>query len=296
MGLALVLPKRRFRVIKLVITDLDDTLYPWLSFFVPAFYAMAEEVAAIVGEDLKTVLAEYKEIHQRIGTVEAPFTTLLLPSVKRAFPNLSEEQQIERLDPAFHRFNHERKYRLRLFPGVRKMLEDLRSSGITIVGYTESITENVAFRLGQLEIDSFFSRIYVSDSQNRKNDDSKIYKKTTIVHGKKPNSNVLKQIIANENCTIDEAVYLGDSLTKDIYMAKQLGITAILFCDPEPLDAELYRKLVAISSWSTTDFENESRIRNECIQRAICPDYTITNALELMKIINLINGRDINGN
>ena len=32
-------------MIKLLVTDLDDTLYSWLGFFVPAFYAMAEEIA-----------------------------------------------------------------------------------------------------------------------------------------------------------------------------------------------------------------------------------------------------------
>lgn len=278
-------------MIKLLITDLDDTLYPWLSFFVPAFYSMAEEVASIVHEDLETVLSEYKEIHQRIGTVEAPFTTLQLPSVKRAFPELSEAQRKERLDTAFHRFNHERKYRLGLFPGVQEMLETLHENGVSIVGYTESATENGAYRLRQLRIDSFFSRLYVSDSQKMDHDDDDIFEKTIIVHGKKPNSEVLKQIIANENCSIDETLYFGDSLTKDTYMAKQLGVTSILFRNPDPVDAELYSKLVAISSWTPNDFEKEARIRNECIQKAIHPDYTITNALELIEIIEQINRR-----
>lgn len=31
-------------MIKLVITDLDDTLYSWIGFFIPAFYDMVQEL------------------------------------------------------------------------------------------------------------------------------------------------------------------------------------------------------------------------------------------------------------
>lgn len=51
-------------MIKLLVTDLDDTLYSWIGFFVPAFYAMAEEVAAITHVDFRVILSEYKTIHR----------------------------------------------------------------------------------------------------------------------------------------------------------------------------------------------------------------------------------------
>ena len=34
---------------RLLITDLDDTLYDWLGFFIPSFYAMVDEVVKITG-------------------------------------------------------------------------------------------------------------------------------------------------------------------------------------------------------------------------------------------------------
>ena len=46
---------------KMLITDLDDTLYGWLDFFVPAFYSMAEEVACILSVDLSLLINEYKK-------------------------------------------------------------------------------------------------------------------------------------------------------------------------------------------------------------------------------------------
>ena len=45
---------------KLLITDLDDTLYDWAGFFVPAFYAMVDEIVAITGLDRDGLLREYR--------------------------------------------------------------------------------------------------------------------------------------------------------------------------------------------------------------------------------------------
>ena len=69
-------------MIKLLITDLDDTLYSWIGFFVPAFYGMLDELSVILNEPQQVLIDEYKEIHQERGSVEYPFATLRLPSVK----------------------------------------------------------------------------------------------------------------------------------------------------------------------------------------------------------------------
>lgn len=50
-------------MVKLFITDLDDTLYSWLEFFVPALYDMAEEVSRILGIPEEQLLEEYKLVH-----------------------------------------------------------------------------------------------------------------------------------------------------------------------------------------------------------------------------------------
>ena len=254
-------------MIKLLVTDLDDTLYSWLGFFVPAFYAMAEEVAAITHVDFSVILSEYKMIHQLTGSVETPFATLQLPSVKRAFPDMTEEQMKEQLDSAFHRFYSVRKRQLKLFPGVRETLEEIYNSGIRIVGYTESASENGVYRLRQLNIESYFSRIYVSNSWKSQGKEKSllISEKAKVVTGKKPNVNVLRQIVADQNTTPNSVLYIGDSLTKDIFMAKQLGVKCVLFSNPAGMDPGFYEKLVAISSWTQVDFVREAQIKEECI-------------------------------
>lgn len=266
-------------MIKLLITDLDDTLYSWLSFFVPAFYAMAEEVAAITHKDLSAILVEYKKTHQLTGSVETPFATLQLPSVKQAFPNMTEEQMKEKLDSAFHKFYSVRKHQLKLFPGVQDTLEELHNAGIRMVGYTESASENGVYRLRQLGIEQYFSCIYVSDSWRSKDrkDQVLISEKAKVVSGKKPNVDVLRQIVSDQNIPLDSALYVGDSLTKDIFMAKQLGVISVLFAGQGDLNPELYEKLVAISSWTQADFLKEAQIKEECKKKAVHPDYVISN-------------------
>ena len=52
-----------------------------------------------------------------------------------------------------------------------------------------------------------------------------------------------------------------DSLTKDIFMAKQLGVKCVLFSNPAGMDPGFYEKLVAISSWTQVDFVREAQIK-----------------------------------
>lgn len=278
-------------MIKLLATDLDDTLYSWIDFFIPAFYGMLDELSLILNIPKNDLLHEYQQVHQKKGSVEYPFATLLLPSVKTAYPNNTEEELLNILNPAFHRFNSIRKKKLELYPGVKETLKEIVEMGIKIVGYTDSAEENGFYRLRRLGIENYFQCVYVSDSQFERPDNLPSSKKTQIVHGKKPNPAVIKKICEQEGVAIEEIVYLGDSLTKDIYMAKQAGATSVLCkypCDAK-VQEELYAKLVAISHWTKLDFEQEKAIKNICQVEGIHPDYTIHSFDEILSIIQALN-------
>ena len=122
-----------------------------------------------------------------------------------------------------------------------------------VVAYTESAEENGFYRLKKLGIDNYFKEVYVSDSLYKRPDTIPSSPKTHIVHGKKPNAEVLKEICCGEKVSVCEAVYIGDSLSKDMMMAKQAGITSI-WCDfPRDDIRDLYSKLVAISHWKESN-------------------------------------------
>jgi hypothetical protein len=63
-------------LISLVITDLDNTVYDWLTAFVPAFYAMVREAAPLIGVDEEELLDELQAVHRKHGDSEHPFALL----------------------------------------------------------------------------------------------------------------------------------------------------------------------------------------------------------------------------
>ncbi len=278
-------------MIKLFITDLDDTLYSWIGFFIPAFYEMAEELSHILKKDKEALLEEYKRIHQEKGSVEYPYATAYLPSVLNAYPNYTKEELLQELNPVFHRFNSTRKKQLQLYPYVKETLSKIAEMNIKIVGYTESAEENGFYRLRKLGIEDLFCRVYVSGSQFERPDCFPSSAKTHAVLGKKPNPELISQICECESALPGETIYVGDSLTKDIYMAKMAGVVAVLCkypCDPEKAK-ELYQKLVAISHWTETDFRREDELKKMCREQGICPDYTIDSFDRLISIIQTLN-------
>lgn len=278
-------------MIKLMITDLDDTLYSWIGFFIPAFYGMLDELSSILGIPKSALIQEYKQVHQRKGSVEYPFATLLLPSVKKAYPNATEEELLQALNPAFHKFNSIRKQKLELYSGVKETLNTITKMNIKIVGYTDSAAENGFYRLIRLQIADFFQHVYVSESQLKLTENFSDREKTQVVSGKKPNPEVIKKICDQENVAASETLYIGDSMTKDIYMAKRAEVTAVLCKYPtsEKVQTDLYKKLVAISHWTTEDFKKEQEIKELCKKENIYPDYIISSFNEILSIIQQLN-------
>lgn len=258
---------------KLLITDLDDTLYDWIGFFIPAFYALVDELVVITGIDRKILLSEFKERHQYYGSVEYPFVTLTLPSIQKKYSSLSEEEIKAILNEAFHRFNSVRKRKLKLYDGVEETLKELSDNNVTIIGYTESSPENGFYRLKRLGVAEYFSRVYTSTTKYQSSFplDSKI----KMVDVKKPNKEVLLEICQFEGFDPSEAIYIGDSLTKDIFMANSAGVTSILIQHPKEQN-DYYQKLVDITSWTDEDFEREKRLKEECNDKSIHADYVIT--------------------
>lgn len=266
---------------RLLITDLDDTLYDWLGFFIPSFYAMVDEVVKITGISKEILIQEYKTKHQHYGSVEYPFVTLELPSVLKKYKDLTTCEIKEVLSEAFHRFNSVRKEKLKLYEGVENTLKELFENNVVIIGYTESSQENGFYRLKKLGIEKYFKTVYVSSSNYENN--YPVSEKIKVVSTKKPNKEVLLNICNCEQCSTDETIYIGDSLTKDIYMANMANITSVLITHPKEKN-DFYSRLVEITSWTDEDFIREENIKEECKTLNIGPDYVIDSFYDLTKI------------
>ena len=58
---------------KVLITDLDNTIYNWVDFFAPSFRAMLGEMVHLTSLDEDTLISSFQRVYQRHGTSEYSF-------------------------------------------------------------------------------------------------------------------------------------------------------------------------------------------------------------------------------
>lgn len=253
------------RHFELAIFDLDNTLYDWYSAFIPAFYGMVDKAASLLDANRETLLDELKAVHVKHHDVEHPFSLIETPTVRALIETKGIEASWALLDPAFYEFNKLRKERLALFPDVRDTLTELVRRGIKIVAYTDSKYFAAIGRVERLLLGDIFYRIYcrekgVSELPKRQfPQGAPILAKVSELPANelKPNPTVLVDIAGRENTPLGLTCYVGDSLAKDVLMARQAGCFAIWAKYGSFANDKMYSDLIRISHWTDEDISRE---------------------------------------
>jgi FMN phosphatase YigB (HAD superfamily) len=278
----------------ILITDLDNTLYDWVTFFTYAFREMVGEISRLTGAHEDVLLAEFKSVHQKYGNSEQPYAALELPSVRAAFGTSDRETLITKLDSAFYAFNKRRKELLRPYPDVAETLRRLTDAGIVVVGHTEAIAVNGAWRLQRIDIARYFKRLYTLEGHVVPALDSKDSPWLSLAPGflkelpkseRKPNPALLRDICVREGFEVSQAVYVGDSITRDVSMAKEAGVTAVWAKYGSKYDRELWKYLVRVTHWTDADVAREESLRS--IYGSVAPDVTIDSFNELIDLFGV---------
>jgi FMN phosphatase YigB (HAD superfamily) len=275
---------------KLLITDLDNTLYDWVTFFTSSFRAMVEELTQLLDVDEGQILSEFRAVHQKHGNSEQPFAVLELPSLHKRFPGTSRTEILKAIDPALHRFNSVRKRTLVLYPGVIETLKALNDVGVKVVDHTEAILVNAYWRLRSLQLDEFFSRLYTLQGMNsihvsdtaRWTDPPPHFLSVLPREERKPNPRLLLDICQQEGVEPQNAVYLGDSLVRDIAMATNAGVTAVWARYGTQYDQGHWAYLVRVTHWTDEDVQREKDLKARFGN--VHPDFTIDSISELLTI------------
>lgn len=274
--------------IELLIVDLDNTLYDWIGFFVPAFYRMIDVAVEILNVDRETLLTDIQLVHQKYGNSEHPFALLETSVVKNRFPGKCHAELARLLDPAFHAFNKKRKELLKLFPGVLETLQFIHQSGCKIVAYTEADVRNSLFRIEALGIRQYISRLYAPISRGLGHPHGKELYVDELRNGflwllpkeyRKPNPKILEDIFVEFSLYPEKALYVGDSIIKDISMAKRSGTHAAWARYGTRYEKELWEKLVRITHWTKEDAAREFQLRNEA--KGVSPDVELNSFSEV---------------
>ncbi len=270
-----------------VITDLDNTLYDWLEMWGAAFGAMLGVLVERSGVPQPVIEADARAVHQKHGTTEYAFLIQALPSLQRKHPG---KDLCEIYGGAIQAFRTARELSLRLFPSVFETLSRLKAEGCLVVGYTDSRAFYAGYRARKLGLDGLLDYLYSppdhdlpggTDIETIRSQPREAYEFQKTAHrllpeGEvKPNAKVLADIMADVGADPEQAIYVGDSLVKDIAMAQEAGVTDVFARYGVMQRREEYELLRRVSHWTDADIERERRMR--ALQN-VHASYTVTEA------------------
>ena len=135
---------------RVLITDLDNTLFDWVDLWHACFNAMMSKVVDISGIPFDDLKPEIRKVHQRHGTSEYSFLLEELPSLSRKFIG---KNLVEVFQPAIDAYRAERRKKLALYPTVAETLLKIKGTGAAVVGYTESMAFYSNYRVRRLGLD-----------------------------------------------------------------------------------------------------------------------------------------------
>lgn len=254
------------KLIRLVITDLDNTLYDWYGAFVPAFYAMVDAAAELTGISVNELLDDLRIVHQRHGNSEHPLALLEARSIEARFPNMAGHEIRAHLHEALHAFNHEQDKNLRLYDGVAESLTELHRARIPVVAYTDARVVNSLSRLRKLGIKSLISRLYAPSARVSVEDSADAHEdpiKLLPAEDRKPNPQTLRDIYTEFGATPQTTLYIGDSLVRDIYMATTAKVQAAWAKYGTLYETSLWSKLVRVTHWTDADVAREQGLKKQ---------------------------------
>jgi FMN phosphatase YigB (HAD superfamily) len=237
--------------------------------------------------DRETLLDELKEVHIRHRDVEHPFGLMETATVQNVIESQGSDTAWALLDPAFHAFNRKRKLNLKLYPGTIEALNGLSARGVQLAAYTDSTYYAALGRVQSLGLMDFFDKIYCREKGTSVLPYRGFSAKTSPPNGKvveipshksKPNPRVLADIVTAQGCPMSDVAYVGDSLAKDILMAKRAGCFAIWAKYGVHTDKTMYDSLVRISHWTSKDIERERDYASEA--QTVVPDFVCQRSLE----------------
>ena len=157
-----------------------------------------------------------------------------------------------------------------------------------LIAHTESKLYGVVDRMSRLDLFKYFDKIYCRErsiSPHPKPGGSdwleRVSAKKIIElshHQAKPNPAVLLEICRNDGIDPRDASYVGDSVARDILMAKRAHVFAIWASYGAHHNATLYDALVRISHWTAEEVAREHILKEEA--KNIAPDFIARRSFE----------------
>jgi phosphoglycolate phosphatase len=251
--------------IRALVTDLDNTLYPWVDYIVPSLEAMVESLAATTGLPRVRIVQSLKAVYARHESNEYPFAIQESELFKPYEADFDSFNALV-VDPARRAFKAARERWLRPYPGVREALEALRRRGLEVIGLSDAPRNAAELRLKWLKLDGHFDALYTLpgyavpdnvDPEIKRREAAGHYRSRAPVvelphEAEKPSPAGLRRILADRGLAGREVLYVGDSVKKDMPVAEACGALGVWAEYGTYVSAEYRERLAVISASSVT--------------------------------------------
>ena len=290
-------------MIGLVVTDMDNTLYSWTFYIVPAVEAMVEAVCRATGFPRIKVIQSLKAVYEKYESNEYPYVL----QESSLFAELPEFLSFDRLiiQPAKAAFAEARRRYLRPYPRVVETLQELKRRGIPVVALTDAPRNPAELRAKQLGVDELLSALYtlpgfqfpewkgerlIAEDIARKDERGEYRARCEVVElprdHEKPDRRGLLEVCRRFSVAPEDTLVVGDSLGKDVALAREVGA---LDCWAEYgtyVPPEYLERLNIVSARSITRRHAASVMDRDADRPPSAATHSLSNFWQLLAILD----------
>ena len=248
-----------------VVTDLDNTLYPWVDYIVPSLEAMVASLVSTTGLPRIRIVQSLKAVYTKYDSNEYPFA-IQESDLFQPYERDPDSFLTLVVEPARRAFREARERYLRPYPGVPAALAEIRQRGLALIALSDAPRNAAELRLKWLGLDGQFDALYTLpgyplpehvDPRIRHREAAGHYRARTRVvelprEAEKPSPAGLRRVLADFGLEGAEVVYVGDNLAKDMPLAEACGAVGVWAEYGTYVSAEYRERLAVISAKSVT--------------------------------------------
>lgn len=227
--------------VRLVVTDMDGTLYSWIDYIVPAVEAMVDAVCQATAMPRIKVVQSLKTVYAKYESNEYPFA-LQESSLFDEFPEFGSFDKLV-IEPARMAFREARRKYLRPYEHVVPTLLTLQERKIPVVALTDAPRNPAEQRVKRMGLDVHLTALYtlpgfhfpanlegeklVAKDILQKEERGEYRAACPVVElprdCEKPSVKGMLQICEKYGVDPKHTLVIGDSMRKDIAMAREVG-------------------------------------------------------------------------
>lgn len=270
---------------KALILDLDNTLYSWMEAYTPSFLAQVGYLAERTQINEKIIKDNFRSVFKKYGSVEIPSAVYELKIWEDI--NISSELLKDILSNSQKIFFDKFQQSICLFPNVKDTLDWAKNNSILIFGFSDAFSFWINYRLQCLSIERYFETVFAIDDGIIMHSElvKKYIRSSNIIsipiQYTKPNTFVIDRIINEYGIERENIYMIGDSIEKDILMAKNANIKDIWAEYGTKYQRGYGSVLRSITPWSRTKQKKEG-----VFQKKIESTYIISDFAEIKDIIS----------